>query len=65
MSISAVSPSIPVKPPEASPPRPIEVTPPKPPEVKADRDDNRTPPPPVQAALPPGPGNADRPAGVR
>jgi hypothetical protein len=47
MSVSAVSPSIPLKPPEASVP--------KPPEVKVDRDD-RTPPPPVRAALPPGQG---------
>ena len=48
MSISAVSPSVPMKPPE-----PIE---PKPPQVKADRDDTRTQPPPVVAALPPGQG---------
>ena len=47
MSVSAVSPTIPLKPPEAS------VL--KPPEVKLDRDD-RTPPPPVRAALPPGQG---------
>ena len=46
MSVSAVSPSIPLKPPEAS------VL--KPPDVKLDRDD-RTPPP-VRAALPPGQG---------
>ena len=45
MSISAVSPSTPLKPPEAS------VL--KPPEVKVDRDDR---PPPVKAALPPGQG---------
>ena len=50
MSVSAVSPSIPLKPPEAG------VL--KPPEVKLDRDDrdDRTPPPPVRAALPPGQG---------
>ena len=48
MSISAVSPSIPVKPPESSPP--------KPPEVKADGDGTRTPQPTVLAALPPGQG---------
>jgi hypothetical protein len=47
MNVSAVSPSIPLKPPESS------VL--KPPEVKLDRDD-RTPPPPVRAALPPGQG---------
>ena len=51
MSISAVSTSMPIKPPEAS------VL--KPPEVKPDRVD-RTPPlppvPPVRAALPPGQG---------
>ena len=47
MSISAVSPSTPLEPPEAS------VL--KPPEAKLDRDD-RTPPPPVRAALPPGQG---------
>ena len=47
MSVSAVSPSIPMKPPEAS------VL--KPPEVRLDRDD-RTPLPPVRAALPPGQG---------
>ena len=51
MSISAVSTSMPIKPPEAS------VL--KPPEVKFDGDD-RTPPlppaPPVRAALPPGQG---------
>ncbi|MDB5575993.1 MAG: hypothetical protein JWR80_1169 [Bradyrhizobium sp.] len=45
MSVSAVSASMPIKPPEAS------VL--KPPEVKIDRDD-RTPPP--RAALPPGQG---------
>lgn len=45
MSVSAVSPSTPLKPPEAS------VL--KPPEVKVD---DRTPPPPVRAALPPGQG---------
>ncbi|MFH1339623.1 MAG: hypothetical protein ABIL01_00200 [Pseudomonadota bacterium] len=48
MSISAVSPSTPIKPPEAS------VL--KPPEVKVDRDDRLPPPPPVRAALPPGQG---------
>lgn len=47
MSISAVATSAPIKPPEAS------VL--KPPEVKVDRDD-RTPPPAVRAALPPGQG---------
>lgn len=47
MSISAVSPSTPIKPPEAS------VL--KPPEVKVNRDD-LPPPPPVRAALPPGQG---------
>ena len=47
MSVSAVSASVPMKPPEASAI--------KPPEVKVDRD-NRTPPPPVRAALPPGQG---------
>jgi hypothetical protein len=47
MSISAVSSSMPIKPPEANAL--------KPPEVKVDRDD-RTPPPPVRAALPPGQG---------
>lgn len=51
MSISAISPSMPIKPPEAS------VL--KPPEVRVDRPD-RTPPlppvPPVRAALPPGQG---------
>ena len=46
MSISAVSPSVPMKPPEA-----IE---PKPPQLKA--DDDRLRPPPVRAALPPGQG---------
>ncbi|MDO9561041.1 MAG: hypothetical protein Q7J60_05435 [Bradyrhizobium sp.] len=48
MSISAVSSSMPIKPPEAG------VL--KPPEVKADRDDRIPPPPPVRAALPPGQG---------
>ena len=48
MSISAVSTSIPIKPPEAN------VL--KPPEVKVDRDDTRAQRPPVQAALPPGQG---------
>ncbi len=47
MSISAVATSAPIKPTEAN------VL--KPPEVKVDRDD-RTPPPPVRAALPPGQG---------
>jgi hypothetical protein len=47
MSISAVSPSVPMKPPEAS------VL--KPPEVKAD-DGTRTHQPTVLAALPPGQG---------
>jgi hypothetical protein len=45
MSVSAVSPSVPLRPPEASAL--------KPPEVKID---DRTPPPPVRAALPPGQG---------
>jgi hypothetical protein len=47
MNVSAVSPPIPLRPPESS------VL--KPPEVKLDRED-RTPPPPVRAALPPGQG---------
>ncbi len=47
MSVSAISPTTPLKPPEPS------VL--KPPEVKVDRDD-RTPPAPVRAALPPGQG---------
>ena len=47
MSISAISPTVPMKPPEA-----IE---PKPPEVKVD-DGTRTPQPTVLAALPPGQG---------
>ena len=45
MSVSAVSPSLPLRPPEPS------VL--KPPEVKVE---DRTPPPPVRAALPPGQG---------
>ena len=48
MSVSAVSTSIPMKPPEASVP--------KPPEVKADREDRTPPQPTVRAALPPGQG---------
>jgi hypothetical protein len=54
MNVSAVSPSIPVKPPEANVLKPPEVSVLKPPEVKLDRDDTRTPPP--RAALPPGQG---------
>jgi hypothetical protein len=48
MSISAVSTSSPIKPPEAS------VL--KPPEVKVDRTPPLPPVPPVRAALPPGQG---------
>ncbi|HYI26751.1 MAG TPA: hypothetical protein VD863_02785 [Bradyrhizobium sp.] len=50
MSVSAVSPSIPTKAPEASAL--------KPPEVRVDRDERTPlpPPPPVRAALPPGQG---------
>jgi hypothetical protein len=48
MSVSAVSPTVPIRPPE-----PIE---PKPLQVKADRDDTRAQRPPVVAALPPGQG---------
>ena len=48
MDIAAVSPSIPVKPPEASAP--------KPPVVPTDNDGTRTPQPTLLAALPPGQG---------
>ena len=48
MNVSAVSTAIPVKPPEASEPRP--------PVVKADDDGTRLPKPTVLAALPPGQG---------
>ena len=48
MDISAVSASIPVKPPEASEP--------KPPQVKPEGDGTRLPQPTVLAALPPGQG---------
>ena len=47
MSISSVT-----APPPA-PPQPVDA---KAPTVKADQDDSRTAPPPVQAALPPGQG---------
>ncbi|MFZ2157335.1 MAG: hypothetical protein WAV72_14605 [Bradyrhizobium sp.] len=48
MNVSAVSVSIPVKPPEASAP--------KPPEVKTEHEGTRLPQPTVLAALPPGQG---------
>lgn len=48
MSISAVSASTPIKPPEASAP--------KPPQAKPDGDGTRLPQPTVLAALPPGQG---------
>jgi hypothetical protein len=53
MSISSIAPSAPLKPPEASEPKPPEV---KPPEVKVEAGVSRTAQPTVLAALPPGQG---------
>jgi hypothetical protein len=49
MSISSIAP-----PPPLPPPPPVAA---KAPDVNADRNDSRTAPPPVQAALPPGQGS--------